>query len=64
MEREVDRLRDAGELVECLGHRMTAPGPLYHRLADALRRAVQAGHLQPAGRLPSERWLAALLVVR
>jgi DNA-binding GntR family transcriptional regulator len=64
MEREADRFRDAGEFVECLGDWMMAPGPLYHRLAAALRRAVQTCDLQPAGRLPSERRLATLLAVR
>jgi DNA-binding transcriptional MocR family regulator len=59
----VDRFGDAGELIELLGDWMTAPGPLYQRLAGALRRAVQAGDLQPGERLPSERRLAALLAV-
>jgi hypothetical protein len=61
---EVDRCPDAGELVEFLGDWMTAPRPLYHRLVGALRRAVQAGDLQPGERLPSERRLATLLAVR
>ena len=37
------------------------PRPLYRRLHDALAEALRLGIAGPAGRLPSERWLAARL---
>jgi DNA-binding transcriptional MocR family regulator len=59
----VDRFRDGAELTGLLGDWMTAPGPLYRKLARALQRAVELGDLQPGQRLPSERELARTLVV-
>src|SRR5688572_8010707 len=38
-------------------------GPLYKALADALRAAIQRGHLASGTRLPSERTLARRLLV-
>lgn len=38
-------------------------GPLYRRLADAIRDAVEQGALEPGTRLPSERLLATALDV-
>jgi DNA-binding transcriptional MocR family regulator len=63
MELELDRFRDAVQLVEILGGWASAPGPLYRRLAMALERAVRAGDLQPDERLPSERDLARAVAV-
>jgi DNA-binding transcriptional MocR family regulator len=60
---QVDRFRDPGELAEILGDWTSGAGPLYGRLARALRRAVGDGSLEPGERLPSERGLARALVV-
>lgn len=63
MTQEVDRFRDAAELVELLGDWTTARGPLYRRLGSALERAVRDGDLRPGDRLPAERRLAQALAV-
>ncbi len=57
----MERYQDPAELVEILGDWAGTSGPLYRRLASALARAVRAGDLRPAERLPSERDLAKLL---
>lgn len=59
----MDRLRDPSELVEILGDWATTPGPLYRKLAGAVRRALDADDLVPGERLPSERQLAIALAV-
>ncbi|MFB4315177.1 PLP-dependent aminotransferase family protein [Actinomadura sp. 21ATH] len=59
----MDRFRDPGALAEILGDWTSGPGPLYGKLARALRRAVLDGSVDPGERLPSERALAAALVV-
>jgi len=46
-----------------LGPWQTASGPLYHTLADAIRRAVERGALSGGLALPSERVLAEHLAV-
>ncbi|MEW2359775.1 PLP-dependent aminotransferase family protein [Spirillospora sp. NPDC029432] len=60
---QVDRFRDPGELAEILGDWTSGPGPLYGKLARALRLAVLDGAIDPGERLPSERALARALVV-
>jgi DNA-binding transcriptional MocR family regulator len=53
-----------GQAVETvLGRWSDGPGPLHRKLSDALRRAVERGHLASGERLPSERDLAARLAV-
>ena len=42
---------------------MTGPGPSYRRLADAIRRRIEAGGLSLGARLPAERSLADALAV-
>jgi DNA-binding transcriptional MocR family regulator len=59
----VDRFVETTRLVGLLGDWTAAPGPLYRRLAGALRRAVELGELAPGQRLPSERQLARTLAV-
>ncbi|GAA4238443.1 PLP-dependent aminotransferase family protein [Actinomadura meridiana] len=59
----MDRFRDPADLLAVLGDWMTGRGPLYRKLAAALRHAVQDGALLPGDRLPSERDLAGLLAV-
>ncbi|RNL83528.1 aminotransferase-like domain-containing protein [Halostreptopolyspora alba] len=55
--------RSASELAEVLGDWPMGDGPLYLKLTEALRRAVNGGALAVGERLPSERALAAALVV-
>lgn len=38
---------------------MAQSGPLYHRIASDLRRAIDSGELQPGAQLPTEQELAA-----
>lgn len=57
-----DRRIGAGALVAVLGS-WRRPGPAYAALADAVRRAVLAGSLPLATRVPGERELAAALGV-
>ncbi|MGH3645959.1 MAG: PLP-dependent aminotransferase family protein [Micromonosporaceae bacterium] len=61
--RQVDRSYEPAELIDVLGDWMSGPGPLYRKLALAVREAVRDGSLEPRGRLPSERSLAKALVV-
>lgn len=51
------------DLVAHLGRWDTGPGPLYRKLARALRRALEAGHLAAGHALPAERRLAEALSV-
>ncbi|WP_206051077.1 PLP-dependent aminotransferase family protein [Nocardioides speluncae] len=53
----MDRI-EAHQLAELLAGWSTASGPLYQRLAGALRKAVHADQLASGIRLPSERDLA------
>lgn len=53
----------AHRLAAQLGRWSDGDGPLYRKLADALRRAVADGVLAAGERLPSERALAAALAV-
>jgi len=46
-----------------LGPWSSRPGPLYRRLADALRAAVERGEIEVGRRLPPERTLARQLAV-
>lgn len=48
---------------QTLGDWSQAGGPLYHRLADAIRRAIERGDLAPGARLPAQRVLAGMLEV-
>jgi DNA-binding transcriptional MocR family regulator len=50
-------------LVAQLGPWSSRPGPLYRRLADALRAAIERGELEIGRRLPPERVLARQLAV-
>ncbi|MCO5967359.1 aminotransferase-like domain-containing protein [Actinoallomurus soli] len=50
-------------VVALLGNWPAGRGPLYQRLADAVRRAVEDGLLHPGDRMPSERRLADALRV-
>ncbi len=59
----MDQVRDTAEVVDLLGDWASARGPMYLRLAGALRRAVREGELHSDERLPSERRLAAALGV-
>lgn len=46
-----------------LGRWSDGPGPLHLKLSDALRQAIDLGHLAAGERLPSERELAVRLAV-
>jgi DNA-binding transcriptional MocR family regulator len=46
-----------------LGPWSSRPGPLYRRLADALRAAIERGEIEAGSRLPPERVLARQLAV-
>ena len=53
----------AKELATIIGRWSTGQGPLYHRLAVALRRLIEQGQLRPEALLPPERSLARSLAV-
>lgn len=59
----MDRLPVERRVVPLLGNWPAGSGPLYRRLADAVRRAVEDGLLHPGDRMPSERRLADALQV-
>lgn len=59
----MDRFWAAPELLEVLGDWADRPGPMYQRLAAAIRAAVADGNLAAGERLPSERDLAKALAV-
>ncbi|OKI18940.1 GntR family transcriptional regulator [Nocardiopsis sp. TSRI0078] len=61
MEGKMDSSRNAAELADLFGAWSRGGGPLYRRLADALRELVDQGTLTPGERLPSERALATAL---
>jgi DNA-binding transcriptional MocR family regulator len=46
-----------------IGRWSDGPGPLHRKLSDALRQAIDRGHLPAGERLPSERDLATRLAV-
>jgi DNA-binding transcriptional MocR family regulator len=50
-------------LIAHLGPWSSRPGPLYRRLADALRAAIERGEIEVGRRLPPERMLARQLAV-
>ena len=49
--------------VTLLGSWTDRPGPVYQRLAEAMRSAIERGDIPPGTRLPSERELADRLAV-
>jgi DNA-binding transcriptional MocR family regulator len=53
----------AKELAAIIGRWSAGHGPLYHRLAVALRRLIEQGQLRPEALLPPERTLAKALAV-
>lgn len=53
----------AKELATIIGRWSAGQGPLYHRLAVALRRLIEQGQLRPEALLPPERTLARALAV-
>jgi len=59
----VDRFWAAPQLLEVLGDWADRPGPMYQRLAAAIRDAAAEGNLAAGERLPSERDLAKALAV-
>jgi DNA-binding transcriptional MocR family regulator len=59
----MNRTMSRTDLLACLGDWASGPGPLYARLADAIRRALERGDVPPSTRLPAERPLAVALVV-
>jgi DNA-binding transcriptional MocR family regulator len=56
-------LRAANAIEAVLGRWSEGPGPLHRKLTDALRQAIERGHLAVGERLPSERDLASRLAV-
>lgn len=52
------RARQASRVVEALGEWKLGTGPLFERLADAMREAIERGTIPFGTRLPSERALA------
>jgi DNA-binding transcriptional MocR family regulator len=54
---------DAPKLAELLGDWVTGSGPLYRKLAAAVRSAIEEGTLPAGAVLPAERRLAELLSV-
>src|ERR687885_2856379 len=64
MDRHVESQFDLNGLVVTLGPwHASGRGPLYQRLADALRAAVLRGDVAPGALLPPERVLAQQLAV-
>ncbi|GAA3736012.1 DNA-binding transcriptional MocR family regulator [Spinactinospora alkalitolerans] len=59
----MDSSHGVDELATLLGGWSGGDGPLYRKLARALRRTVEGGTLAVGERLPSERLLAAALAV-
>jgi DNA-binding transcriptional MocR family regulator len=57
------RLATANTIEAVLGRWSEGPGPLHLKLSDALRQAIDLGHLAAGERLPSERELAMRLAV-
>ena len=53
----------AGSLPSLDGWTSAGSGPLYRRLADAIRSAIRRGEMQSGMRLPTERALAGELSV-
>jgi DNA-binding transcriptional MocR family regulator len=51
------------ELATIIGRWSAGQGPLYHRLAVAMRRLIEQGQLRPGALLPPERSLARALAV-
>jgi DNA-binding transcriptional MocR family regulator len=51
------------ELATIIGRWSAGQGPLYHRLAVAMRRLIEQGQLRPRALLPPERSLARALAV-
>ncbi|NUR89054.1 MAG: PLP-dependent aminotransferase family protein [Nonomuraea sp.] len=63
MEACLDRFADESELAVLLGDWAAGPGPLYQKLAQALRSVIVSGELLPGFLLPAERRLAKALEV-
>jgi DNA-binding transcriptional MocR family regulator len=60
----MDYRHDGTRAIETLlGRWSDGPGPLHVKLRDALRQAIELGHLTGGERLPSERELAVRLAV-
>ncbi|MFC4587487.1 aminotransferase-like domain-containing protein [Sphaerisporangium corydalis] len=55
--------RSEGEVIASFGTWATGTGPIYRRLADGIRKAIEGGSLPPGQRIPSERQLATVLRV-
>ncbi|MEU8266025.1 PLP-dependent aminotransferase family protein [Sphaerisporangium sp. NPDC049002] len=55
--------RSESEVIASFATWPSATGPLYRRLADGIRKAIQSGALLPGQRIPSERQLAGVLRV-
>lgn len=53
--------RPESEVIASFATWATGTGPLYRRLADGIRRAIDGGALLPGQRIPSERRLAGTL---
>ncbi len=51
------------EFVHALGNWSVGPGPVYRRLAGAIRAGIERGEIVPGSRMPAERTLARLLAV-
>jgi DNA-binding transcriptional MocR family regulator len=60
---QLDRSAAEHRLAAVLDGWAAGPGPLYRKLSTALRRAIADGGLRPGDLLPSERALAARLVI-
>src|SRR4051794_35671619 len=59
----MSQLLSVDDLLAVLGPWTHRPGPLYARLADALRDAINQAALDDGQRLPAERLLAARLQI-
>jgi DNA-binding transcriptional MocR family regulator len=53
----------AVQIQDALGEWSTRPGPLYGRLAAAIREAIERGDISPGAALPPERALAKRLAI-